>query len=69
MTVLGASTPADHLTRFLERHRPDAFAVSCSLSVHYCGVARLADAAHRCGVPVARGRTSTTSRPCAPTRR
>lgn len=55
VTVLGASTPAEHLTRFLERHRPDAFAVSCSLPLYYSGVARLADAAHGCGVPVLAG--------------
>lgn len=55
VSVLGASTPADHLARFLERHRPDAFVVSCSLPLYYSGVARLADAAHRCGVPVVAG--------------
>ncbi len=63
VTVLGASTPAAHLARFLERYRPDAFAVSCSLPLFYGGVARLADAAHRHGVPVlAGGRASTAER-------
>jgi methanogenic corrinoid protein MtbC1 len=55
VTVLGASTPADHLARFLERHRPHAFAVSCSVPLYYSGVARLADAAHACDVPVLAG--------------
>jgi hypothetical protein len=37
---------------FVERHRPDALAVSCNLPLFYTGISRLADVAHAHGVPV-----------------
>jgi methanogenic corrinoid protein MtbC1 len=62
-TFLGASTPAEHVARFLERQRPAALAVSCSLPLHFSGVARLADAAHGAGVPVLTGGRALQSGP------
>ncbi|MCU1369838.1 MAG: hypothetical protein JWO77_1032 [Ilumatobacteraceae bacterium] len=55
VSFLGASTPADHVARLLDRHRPDALVVSCNLPLFYAGVIRLADAAHGAGVPVVAG--------------
>jgi methanogenic corrinoid protein MtbC1 len=60
---LGASTPAEDLARFVERRDVGAVGLSCSLPLHYRGIASLADAAHACGVPVlAGGRALTASR-------
>lgn len=55
VAFLGASTPADHVARLLERCRPDALAISCSLPIFYGGVVELTDAAHALGVPVLAG--------------
>lgn len=55
VAFLGPSTPADHVARFVKRHRPDALAISCSLPIFYGGIARLTDVAHGFGVPVLAG--------------
>lgn len=55
VAFLGPSTPAAHVARFVERHRPDALAVTCNLPLFFRGVARLADVAHAIGVPVLAG--------------
>lgn len=55
VAFLGASTPADHVARFVERHRPYAVAVSCNLPLFYPGVFRLTEAAHAFGLPVLAG--------------
>ena len=52
VTDLGASTPADEVSRFLERRRLDALVVSCNLPIFFTGIPRLVDAAHRHNVPV-----------------
>ncbi|MEX2532541.1 MAG: cobalamin-dependent protein [Nitriliruptoraceae bacterium] len=60
---LGGSTPAQDVASLLERRRPDALAVSCSLLESVFGVARLSDAAHSHGIPVlAGGRGLTAAR-------
>ncbi|MFO7959948.1 MAG: cobalamin-dependent protein [Nitriliruptoraceae bacterium] len=62
---LGASVPAADVGELLERRRPDALVVTCSLPLSYLGVASLADAAHRRGVPVlAGGRALNAARAC-----
>lgn len=55
VAFLGASTPAEHVSALLARHPPDALAVSCNLPLYFAGVTRLADAAHRQGIPVIAG--------------
>ena len=55
VSFLGASAPADHVASFLSRRRPDALAVSCAMAPFFGGVIRLADAAHRHGIPVLAG--------------
>ena len=55
VAFLGASTPADDVAKFVERRQPDALAITCSLPLFYSGVTRVADAAHRFGVPVLAG--------------
>jgi methanogenic corrinoid protein MtbC1 len=55
VTFLGASTPAADIAALLSRQRPDALAVSCNLALFFGGVTRLADAAHRQGIPVIAG--------------
>lgn len=55
VSFLGSSTPAEHVGRFLARHRPDALAVSCTIPLAFNGVVRLTDAAHAEGVPVIAG--------------
>lgn len=55
IAFLGGSAPADHVASFLSRRRPEALAVSCNLSLFFGGVTRLADAAHRHGIPVLAG--------------
>jgi len=49
--VLGASTPVEAVSDFLGRSNCDAFAVSCSLPVHFPGAIRLIDVAHAHGIP------------------
>jgi len=55
VVFLGASTPAEHVATFLQRHRPDVLAVSCHIPLYYTGVTRLVDAAHAVGIPVIAG--------------
>jgi len=55
VAFLGPSGPVDHVASFLSRQRPDALAVSCNLAPFFGGVTRLADAAHRHGIPVLAG--------------
>ena len=52
---LGASSPAEEVSRLIARRRPDALLITCNLALFYPGVAGLADAAHRHGVPVLAG--------------
>jgi len=52
VVCLGASTPADQITRFVKRRRPDALVVSCNLPIFFAGVTRVTDAAHEQGLPV-----------------
>lgn len=52
VTYLGASTPAEDVSRFLERRRLNALVVSCNLPIFFSGVTSLVNAAHRHGVPV-----------------
>lgn len=55
VAFLGASAPVDHVASFLSRRRPDVLAVSCNMAPFFGGVIRLADAAHRHGIPVLAG--------------
>ena len=52
VVCLGASTPAEQITRFVKRHRPHALVVSCNLTIFFAGVTRVTDAAHEQGLPV-----------------
>jgi len=52
---LGASVPAADVAMLLERRRPEALLVTCSLPLSYLGVASLAEAAHRTHTPVLAG--------------
>ncbi len=52
VTLLGASTPADHLRTTLEALRPDAVGVSAMLAVTLDGARRTVQAAHDVGIPV-----------------
>ncbi len=54
-TVLGASTPAEVVAEFLVRSGADSLAISCSVPLFFPGTVRLADAAHRQGIPVIAG--------------
>jgi len=60
---LGPSMPADHLASALEQIEPEAVAISCTLPLALPGVAALADAAHRHGVPVMVGGTAFSAKP------
>ena len=53
--VLGASTPPDAVADFLTRSGGDSLAISCSMPIFFHGAARLADAAHKQGVPALMG--------------
>ncbi len=55
VSFLGSSTPAEHVGRFLARHRPEALAVSCTIPLTFNGVVRLTEVAHGEGVPVIAG--------------
>jgi methanogenic corrinoid protein MtbC1 len=55
VVYLGASTPAAAVAQFVDRHRPDALVVSCSLALYYGGLRTLVDAAHLSGTPVLAG--------------
>ena len=63
VSFLGASTPSDHVERMLRRDRPDAVIVTCNLPLFFGGVARIADASHRCGTPVIAGGRALLSGP------
>jgi methanogenic corrinoid protein MtbC1 len=62
---LGASTPAEDVATFIERHHPDALAVSCNLALTYLGTTRLVNAAHGVGVPVLAGGRALNARRAA----
>lgn len=51
-TYLGASTPPDQLTSYLQETVPDVVAVSCSLATGLPRVRRMIDSVHAAGVPV-----------------
>lgn len=55
VAFLGASTPVDHVSAYLTRSHADALVVSCNLALFFPGVARLAETAHRHGMPVLAG--------------
>jgi methanogenic corrinoid protein MtbC1 len=55
VVFLGASVPADHLTRYLAGRPVVAVGVSCSIPVHLPGARRSIAAAHEVGVPVMAG--------------
>ena len=55
VTFLGPSLPADDLRRFLQRSRPIAVAVSCSISAHLEGAQRSIAAVHAAGRPALAG--------------
>jgi methanogenic corrinoid protein MtbC1 len=55
VVFLGASTPADHLARYLARRPVVAAAVSCTVPVHLPGARRSIVAAHQVGIPVVAG--------------
>ena len=55
VVFLGASTPAEHLQKFLAARRPDAVALSCTVPLHLPGARRSISASHAAGVPVLAG--------------
>lgn len=55
VTFLGPSLPADDLGWYVERQRPDAVGLSCSMPVALKGAARSIEACRRSGVPVLAG--------------
>jgi methanogenic corrinoid protein MtbC1 len=55
VVFLGASTPAEHLRRFVVAERPAAVAVSCTVPLHLPGASRAISASHAAGVPVLAG--------------
>ena len=55
VVFLGASTPAEHLQRFVAAEQPAAVAVSCTVPVHLHGARRAISASHAAGVPVLAG--------------
>lgn len=55
VVFLGASTPAEHLQRFVAAEPPTAVAVSCTVPVHLHGARRAISASHAAGVPVLAG--------------
>jgi methanogenic corrinoid protein MtbC1 len=55
VVFLGASTPAEHLRRFVAAEQPTAVAVSCTVPVHLHGARRAVSASHAAGVPVLAG--------------
>ena len=52
---LGPSAPSADLSVFVVRHRPEAVAVTCNLSLAHLGTSNVADAANAHGVPVLAG--------------
>jgi methanogenic corrinoid protein MtbC1 len=55
VVFLGASTPAEHLRRFLATGPPAAVALSCTVPLHLPGARRSVSASHAVGVPVLAG--------------
>jgi methylmalonyl-CoA mutase cobalamin-binding subunit len=55
VVFLGASTPAEHLRRFVAGETPTAVAVSCTVPIHLYGARRSISASHAAGVPVLAG--------------
>lgn len=52
---LGPSTPAEDVSSFIERRRPEALTVTCNLALSYVGTSRLVDVAHTHRIPVLAG--------------
>jgi methanogenic corrinoid protein MtbC1 len=52
---LGASTPAEHLRRFVAAEQPVAVALSCTVPIYLHGARRAISASHAAGVPVLAG--------------
>ena len=63
IVFLGASTPAEHLQRFVAAEQPAAVAVSCTVPVHLHGARRAISASHAAGVPVLAGGAAFGSAP------
>lgn len=55
VTFLGAPRPGPSLTTMLEKLRPDAVVLSCSLAMNLPGLRALADTAHESGIAVLGG--------------
>jgi methanogenic corrinoid protein MtbC1 len=55
VVFLGASTPSEHLQRFVAAEPPAAVAVSCTVPIHLHGARRAISASHAVGVPVLAG--------------
>ena len=55
VVFLGASTPAEHLQRFVAAEQPAAVAVSCTVPLYLHGARRAIAASHAAGVPVLAG--------------
>jgi methanogenic corrinoid protein MtbC1 len=55
VVFLGASTPAEHLRRYLAAETPAAVAVSCTVPIYLHGARRAISASHAAGVPVLAG--------------
>jgi len=55
VVFLGASTPAEHLQRFVAVEPPTAVAVSCTVPLHLHGARRAISASHAAGVPALAG--------------
>jgi methanogenic corrinoid protein MtbC1 len=55
VVFLGASTPAEHLQRYVAAEPPTAVAVSCTVPIHLHGARRTISASHAAGVPVLAG--------------
>lgn len=63
VVFLGASTPGDHLERFVAGTRPAAVALSCSIALHLPGARRSIAACHAAGAPVVAGGAGFGARP------
>ncbi len=55
VVFLGASTPAEHLQRFVAAEAPTAVALSCTVPLYLHGARRTISASHAAGVPVLAG--------------
>ena len=63
VVFLGASTPAEHLQRFVAAEPPTAVAVSCTVPAHLHGARRAISASHAAGVPVLAGGAALGTNP------